>query len=172
MDRNVGFTLLELLVTIVVVAVLLGFVVPSFQKLLLANRLTAVANEMLGAMRYARSEAVSEKQRITLCKSTDGMQCSQNGGYDQGWIIFQDAGVLASVDGSDQLLRVFYATDDVSMLGNSPVSYYVSYVPSGEARLVSGGFQAGTIHICSGDAGRKLILSGTGRVRIEQAECT
>jgi type IV fimbrial biogenesis protein FimT len=172
MDRNVGFTLVELLVTIVVMTVLIGFVVPSFHKLLLSNRLAAAANEMLGAMRYARSEAVIAKQRITLCKSSDGMQCTQDGGYDQGWIIFQDEGVLASVDGSDRLLRVFHATDDISILGNSSVSHYVSYMPSGEARLVSGGFQAGTIHICSGDSGRNLILSGTGRTRIEQAECT
>ena len=172
MDRNAGFTLVELLVTIVVVIVLIGFIVPSYQKLIKNNRLTSTANQMLGAMRYARSEAIIAKQRITLCKSTDGAQCSQDGGYDQGWIIFQDAGVLASVDGSDQLLRVFHAADDVSMFGNSSVSHYVSYVPSGEARLVSGGFQAGTIHICIGEAGRKLILSSTGRTRIEQDECT
>lgn len=172
MDRNVGFTLVELLVTIVVVIVLTGFLVPSFHKLLMTNRLTAVANEMLGAMRYARSEAVIAKQRITLCKSTDGVQCAQDGGYDQGWIIFQDAGVLATLDGSDQLLRVFPATDDVSMFGNSLVSSYVSYVPSGEARLASGAFQAGTIQICSGDAGRKLILSSTGRARIERVVCS
>ena len=81
-------------------------------------------------------------------------------------------GVLATLDGSDQLLRVFPATDDVSMFGNSLVSSYVSYVPSGEARLASGAFQAGTIQICSGDAGRKLILSSTGRARIERVVCS
>lgn len=172
MYRAVGFTLIELLVTLVVMSVLLGVAIPSFQQLILANRLTAVSNEMLGAMRYARSEAVSDKERVTLCKSIDGLQCSSGGSYEQGWIIFQDSGVLASRDGSDRLLKVFPATEDVSMLGNSSVSSYISYMPSGEARLVSGAFQAGTITICSGDAGRKLILSGTGRVRVEQAGCT
>jgi len=127
---------------------------------------------MLGAMRYARTEAVIRKQRITLCKSTDGVQCSQDGGYDQGWIIFQDQGVAASVDGDDQVLRVFPATDGISMQGNTLLSSYVSYVSSGEARTANGGFQVGTIQVCSGDAGRKLILSSTGRARIEQLQCS
>lgn len=71
-----GFTLLELVITVAVLAVALGIAIPSFQGITNRNRLTGVANELLAAVQLTRMEAIRRNARVTLCPSSDGSTCS------------------------------------------------------------------------------------------------
>ncbi|TNF61933.1 MAG: prepilin-type N-terminal cleavage/methylation domain-containing protein, partial [Burkholderiales bacterium] len=71
-----GFTLIELMVTITVLAVLLGVGVPSFQATIQGNRITTAANDLVAALQYARSEAVRRGVNVTVCSSNDQSTCS------------------------------------------------------------------------------------------------
>ncbi len=167
MRRISGFTLFELLITLMLAALVSAMALPVMSTLVERSRLTEVSNTLHQALRYARSEAVSRNERITVCKSADGLQCTDDGGYDQGWVVFRDVGVAGRLDTADSILQVYAGSSDISVSGNRPVRKYISFVGSGASQFASGAFQAGTISLCSGDQSSKLILSRTGRVRAE-----
>jgi len=82
-----GFTLIELMVTIAVMAILLAVAIPSFNDVLLGNKLTAHANNLVASTFIARSEAIKRNVAVTLCASSDGANCATSGGWEQGWIV-------------------------------------------------------------------------------------
>jgi type IV fimbrial biogenesis protein FimT len=85
-----GFTLIELMVTLGVLAVVIGIGIPLFTTMTNGNRLTGAANELVGAFQIARSEAIRSNARTVLCQSADGLTCS-NAAPWRGWIVFTDA---------------------------------------------------------------------------------
>ncbi len=168
-----GFTLIELMVTVSVAAILLAVGVPNFSDMVKNNRMATTANELVGALNLARSEAIKRGVRVTVCKSADGATCTTSGNWEQGWIVFTDIDNNATYDNTTEtLLRVYETVNgQVVLVGNTNVSDYVSFVPSGRSALTSGAFQAGNIKVCdgrTGNVGKKVILSSTGRLRIER----
>ena len=67
-----GFTLLELLVTVAVAAVVVGVAVPQFSRFVAESRVSAATTELRMALHFARSAAVTGRLPVTLCKSADG----------------------------------------------------------------------------------------------------
>jgi len=101
-----GFTLVELMITISIASILLAVAVPGYQSLMKGSHLATQANQFMTALHYARSEAVKRGMRVTICKSADGATCNGDNWQD-GWLIFSDAGTAGSVDSGDEILRVF-----------------------------------------------------------------
>ncbi|WP_295174233.1 GspH/FimT family pseudopilin [Variovorax sp. SCN 67-85] len=87
-----GFTLIELMVTIAVMAILLMVAVPSFDNVALGGKLGAYANNLVATMRLARSEAIKRNAAVTVCVSNGG-GCG-SGGWEQGWIVQAVDGTL------------------------------------------------------------------------------
>lgn len=102
--RQCGFTLIELMVTVAVLAIVLTVAVPSFANLVNGNRLNAQANLLLAAIEYAKTEAVKTNATVTFCHSADGNSCSAApaAGW-QGWVV----GLAANPSGiePDSVLR-------------------------------------------------------------------
>jgi type IV fimbrial biogenesis protein FimT len=173
--RSRGFTLVELLIVLAVAAVLAGVTVPAMNALVKSVKLTSATNDLFASLLMARSEAVKRNSRVALCKSSDGISCASSGGWEQGWIVFHDTnndGMHAS--GEEIVMRAQALSPDLRLSGNLNVAKYVSYSPSGNAKLVGGGFQAGTITLCnesasSGEA-RQIILSTAGRPRVQKIQ--
>jgi len=95
--KQTGFTLIELMFTIVVLAVLLGIGVPNFRDFIRNSRMTAAANDMLADFNLARSEAVKLRAPVTLCKSQDGASCDTGSAPFRRWIVFVDSATAAAV---------------------------------------------------------------------------
>lgn len=172
MRRDAGLTLVELLVTMAVAAVLLGIGVPAFGSLVQDSRLTTTTNRLVSALHLARSEAVLHNARVTLCNSADGHYCAEAGGWDQGWIVFLDTDSTGSRSDENPLIAVGdAAAGGITITGNTPVQRYVSYIGLGATRRASGALQMGTITLCAGDAGRQIVISRTGRARVQQGGC-
>lgn len=100
-----GFTLVELVVVMALVALLVTIGIPGFNNVIRDNRLITGTNELVASMALARSEAVKRGIPVTVCASTDGAACTASN-WEQGWIVFTDQGVAGTVDGDDTMLRV------------------------------------------------------------------
>lgn len=89
-----GFTLIELMVTIAVMAVLLGIAIPSFTDVTLGSKLRSQANDLVAGATLARSEAIKRNQTVTFCASANGATCVASGGWQQGWIVRSSGGTV------------------------------------------------------------------------------
>jgi type IV fimbrial biogenesis protein FimT len=172
--RNGGYTLIELLVGIGISAGAMTLAVPAANDLMNSARIQAGAQALSNSLALARSEAVKRNGRVVMCKSSRGSYCERAGGWEQGWIIFQDMNNNALRDEDEDILhREAGMATALSMHGNTPVSHYVSYTPYGRTRQVSGAFQAGTFTVCGnvggGVKGRQVVINNVGRPRVAQA---
>lgn len=109
MRKNLGFTIIELLVTIVVMAVIAGFAVPSFKELMISNSVSSTTDQLYEALIYARAEAVKRGQYVAICKSTDKKSCNSSASWTSGWLVFTDKNGNGAIDASDgdSVIRVY-----------------------------------------------------------------
>lgn len=82
-----GFTLIELMIVLVILAVVLVFALPGFSNIFLGTRLTNYSNEIVSSVHLARGEAIKRNADITLCASADGATCSAANAWGAGWIV-------------------------------------------------------------------------------------
>ena len=87
-----GLTLIELTTSIAVVAVSLALIAPNLHGVAQRSRVTSAANQLLTDLRFARTNAVTRRQMVSLCPSNDGNQCSGDPlGWHHGYIVFADS---------------------------------------------------------------------------------
>ena len=101
--KQAGFTLLELMLSIALLGILLGFGVPNMQEFVRSARMSTAANDLITDFNYARSEAVKRRVPVTLCKSQNGTSCDANSaaGPFNRWIVFVDDADPALVQAND-----------------------------------------------------------------------
>lgn len=163
--HSFGFTLIEIMVTLALAIVILSVGVPSFQSMIKDNRKVTAINDLRGALALARSTAITQRQRVTVCKSADNSSCTDDGDWSQGWIVFADPNDPAGTrDNTETILRVHDALPGSGTFsGNGNVANRVSFSAQG---LSSGTLGTLTYTDGSGYTGA-LIVSFGGQVRYE-----
>jgi prepilin-type N-terminal cleavage/methylation domain-containing protein len=101
-----GFSLIELIVTLAIFAIVVGFAIPGMQTLLTNNRVSNFANEFNSALSYTRSEALNRNMCVVMCIAVDPNApdpvCSTNlDDWNNGWIIFANPSNTAGTTGCD-----------------------------------------------------------------------
>ncbi|MCD9086513.1 GspH/FimT family pseudopilin [Stenotrophomonas sp. SY1] len=107
-----GFTLVELMVTIAVLAIIAAIAVPSMQGIIKSNRLSAASTELVAALQLARAEAVRRNARVTVCASDDGLACTATDAWTRWIVLGRD-----TVSGSDEVIRDSSVTGDLQVSG-------------------------------------------------------
>lgn len=102
--RERGFSLVELIVTLVVAAVLIVSV-PSIRPMLQDGRLSTQANDLIGDLNYARSEAIKRRAFVGVCISTNGTSCAGGGNWRDGRAVFVGTGNNGTWQANDTILR-------------------------------------------------------------------
>lgn len=105
MNRQKGFTLVEMLTVSVIVAVLLAIGVPSYRYIGNQNRMSMEVNSLLADLQFARSEALREGKRVTACVSTNGTTCTGGTAWARGWVVYSNPNGVANPP-ANSLLRV------------------------------------------------------------------
>lgn len=125
------------MVTLAIAAIVLSIGVPSFQTYIQNSRQSTDITELATALQLARNTAITQRTRVTLCKSNDGANCRSGGGsgdWKQGWMMFTDPDNDATLDVGETLLRVHGALDgDGSFIGNNNVVNRVTFSAKGLA---------------------------------------
>ena len=147
--RQRGYTILELMMTIAVIAVIAGFAVPSFLSTMNANRIVTDNNELISTLAFARSEAIKRGQRVTLCPTADQAACATTGGWEQGWMAFLDPSGFGTVDAGEEVLRVWDGLERTTVRAAGSFATSVSFVGSGETRATP--TNADSFYVCGSD---------------------
>ncbi len=163
-SRQRGYTILEIMIVILIVGVLFGLAVPSFQAAMVRNNGRTVVTQWQESFYFAQSEAMRLQNRVSLCASTDGQTC--NGAtFAQGWIVF-DTGNNSRTGESTVLRDV--PSPDLNGLTITNNTGRKSYDFDGAGRL--SGFVGDTITFTvtrggSAQYSRVLTLNREGRIQ-------
>ncbi len=170
-----GLTLLELLITLVILSLLLTIGLPGFQRQIQETRTLTMTQTLQDAVQMARQRAVSRNGRVSLRPLGD---------WERGWELFDDENHNGVRDDGEHIVLTHRLPPDLGGLtisGNQPMNRAISYIGTGESRHASGtplgGFQAGRLTICSPDGsfGYELVLARMGRMRrqmVDAEKCT
>jgi len=158
--RANAFTLPELLACVAVCCTLIVCVQP-LGNLMTKQRLQNEAADLAASLRFARTRAVVGQTGVTIAATGKD--------WGAGWHIFADPNRNAILDPGEELFLERRHTKHNQTTGNRPLSHYVHFTMNGDAELINGGFQAGTLYICGKTDGAhyKIVLSKSGRIRTE-----
>ena len=167
-----GLSLVEAMTVVAVLGVLSAVAAPPLTGALDAAFRQGFANEALTALSLARSEAIKRGDQVVFCKAQSAAACSTEGNWGQGWLAFHDSNGNAQLDEHEPVvLRREALPPGWRLSGNGPVANYVAYQSLGNARLVTGGFQAGTFTLCKESTrpttAVRLVINSVGRPRTE-----
>jgi type IV fimbrial biogenesis protein FimT len=120
-----GFTLIELIFTVVILAVLLGLAAPAMRDLVLDQRVKTAAGDVHAALMYARSEAIKRNQFVALCAKNDTSDgCQNSTDWARGWIVYLDGDGNGFPTLAGDILRKQDALSDITVTGTgSNVTY-------------------------------------------------
>lgn len=153
-----GFTLIELMITLAVLAIVLGIAVPSFSSMLRDNRAATLGSELQGALQFARSEAVKRRQSVVICRSNAaGSGCANGTDWSGGWLVRQASG---------SVIKVWDSASGLAIVGPNPG---LTFLGSGMASSVSS-FSVKPSN-CSGKQKRLITVSITGAVTLTPESC-
>lgn len=176
---NRGFTLVELMVTVAVVAIVSGIAIPSFNSMIINNRSVNIANEFVDALSFARAQAVTRPARISICASNSGTSCA--GGWTNGYIVFIDTAdsdtavdpVVGEVLRYSQKskgnleLTVGYGNE-----GATPASFFRFTSAGTLARLNNEALKINSKIInCKGDYAREITITLAGQAIMQPKDC-
>lgn len=166
-----GFSLIELMVTVALLAILLAMGLPSFQGSLRSNRVATATNELIASINLARMEALRSPHGAGVCASSDGTDC--DGNWDDGWIVWISGDGDNTPDGDED--RVLRYTEGRGNLQISAVGTAMGDTIRFDHRGRSHEARTLTIRSDKCPAGSQLVrtlsLSLTGQTRVEKGTC-
>ena len=131
--RHGGFTLIELMITVIIVSVLLALAAPAFLSVIQENQNRTQASRIVSSLNLARSEAAKENLQATVCASADAATCSVNGSdFINGWLVYVDRDNNDALTvGNDELIRVYSGLPSGYFIVLENASSKIIYYPDG-----------------------------------------
>ncbi|MEM8661489.1 MAG: GspH/FimT family pseudopilin [Pseudomonadota bacterium] len=162
--RKSGFTMVEMMVALLVLAVLLVLSAPGLTDLIKNNRMLSYVYSVRAALNGARAEAIAQRNSVTLCRSADGQTCATAAGdWNTGFVAFLDSDGDNAVDDPNELIVISQVIDEDSLT--------MVYSAGDAVRFDSRGYAApgtqGTFTVCDdrgADYARGVRVSAGGVV--------
>jgi len=165
--QQAGFTLYELMITLLIVGIVLAFGIPNFGEFNRNSKITTTANDLHSTFYLARTEAARAKTNITICASLDPMNVTPacGGQFEDGWIVFEDRDGDIVVDAGEPVLKTYPPVANGVAIDSQGAVDYFSFAASGLGRgNVSG--VAVTRMVLSDDRGNRTAAGGYSSARV------
>jgi len=175
-----GFSLIELMVALAVLAIVLGIAVPSFQKQIINNKSLTFGDEFAQALNFARSEAVKTARRVSICASSDGETCT--GTWADGFIVFQD-NAATDIEPTISLGTIYKVWPKLGSAGTFTVkrgpadtdaaTSFIRYTSLGTLAPIDNKPIRVSIKLtgCTGKAARKISVNMSGLTSVQSDDC-
>jgi type IV fimbrial biogenesis protein FimT len=163
MSKERGFTLVELMITLVIAAIVLTLAVPSFRNTIQNNRITTQVNEVVTAFNLARMEAIRQGSPVSVCPSTDQATCSGANNWATGWIVFSDTNAAGN-PAVGTLIRVWDALPGNPVVSETGGATFVRYQSNGTTGVLVPFTFTHAIPDCTGMQQRSISITPAGRV--------
>lgn len=163
-QRNLaGYSVMELMITLVVIGIILALAYPSLQRLIADNRLVSTTNSIVTGLNLARSEAITRRANIGVCPSQNGQDCNDDTWRD-GWLIYEDTDLDGRKDNGEPVLR---ARQYFQPMQNTGLVSGIVFNPRGTAAA-----GPGSLELCPVDASvsancRRINITLLGGVSTE-----
>lgn len=183
MNHPRGYTLIEVMVVVSIIAILTALAAPSFVRTVRSTTISNSVNSFMSDMRYARSESIRRGASVVMCRSNapeatsptcgsgSGIDVDGDGlgdGWASGWIVFEDLDGDGTKDANEPVLKVESQNTRIeSVMEGGSGSTKFRFTPTGRLRNLSSATQltfGGTNY--SNDLQRVLCVSMAGHVRI------
>ena len=182
--RQSGFTMIEMMMVIALLAVLMMVAAPSVRDLTLNARMTSTANDLMTDLSIARSEAVKQGARTAVCSSSTGTACTDTP-WEQGWIVFIDADADGNLAAATDIVKVVPALQGITAASvghatNAVSARVVPFRPSGTTNPTAADItftlcDARTVAAVGAGAaqrrGRQVSVTRTGRSIVTRFTC-
>ncbi|MGK9065742.1 GspH/FimT family pseudopilin [Stutzerimonas chloritidismutans] len=164
-NQDQGFTLVELLITLTVLAVLLSIAIPTFNSSLESVRQRTLVNQLLADLNFARNRAITTRQPVSICAGAAG--CDDQAMWSGHVLIFDDVDGNGAIDESDSTLRTTAVTASHSWKWrNFRQQRYMTFKPDGTTHSLNG-----TFILCRQNTPlKKIVINLTGRARLDAPE--
>lgn len=170
---NRGFTLVELLVTIAIAAILLKLAVPGMQGFMESSAINKHVTTFMADLRYARSEAIRNNAKVVMCRSVNSEAATPtctttnpSNVWANGWLVFVDRNGNNTYQSSDTLLRVQGAFSDSGGIG--PGASTIDFLRFGSTGILEVGMSSFVFNPVSltGSRQKLVCISKQGRARV------
>lgn len=178
-NRHHGFTLIELMVVVAIIAILVAMAVPSFNTMLMKRTVRGAALSLITDLRYARSEALRRSSTVSICSLAPNSlnACAALGAanWANGWMVFSDAGPAGAAgangifDGTDEIVRVQQPLTNIATVqGAIPVNdpSFITFHAHGRSRNGNLGLRVTPKGTVAPDTERIVCVSVQGRPRL------
>jgi len=158
-----GFTLVELLMTLAVLAILTACAAPAFGNLISSTGARASRSNLIAALNTARIFAASKTAQVVVCPSADGQYCGHTTEWQHGWLVFVDSDRNDVRDAGEELLAVGERQPEGVAILSTEGRTHVDYRPDGSATGSNVSFT-----VCDrrgAGAASALVINNAGRVR-------
>jgi len=158
--RELGFTLVELLFTLAILAIALSIAAPNFSELLHNQRAGTATQELRNALDFARESAAHSGQPISIV--------AIDGDWAAGWEVFADSGNSGVRAPQHLPLAAHGPLGDISIRTDSTSRRYLHFTPRGNAIQANGAFHSGALTLCgTGRTSYRIVFNKAGRIRTE-----
>ena len=179
MKSQSGFTLMELLAVIAIAGILAAFAAPSFRDMVRDNRITTATNTLIAHLALARSEAITRRESVIVCRSPDPLaavpQCDGGTATDwsTGWLMFADINPdLQFNNGVDVLIKIGEGTaGDLTLFSDADAEPHIEYDIDGTSTVAIGEIASFAVCDPRGEAfGRQTDIDELGRFELIRAD--
>lgn len=170
-----GFGLLELIITISIIAILAAVALPNFSNLIRSNRAATQANDLVGAINLARNEAISRNRAVTICAASTASgtptACAAATAWNQGWMIFVDSVVSNADPGTVAAANVLRTGRGDASIAISSDAAFVRFSSRGEVMASA----ARTLTVkpssnCKPQQPRQINVGLIGRIAVQRLD--